>query len=635
MLKFIRESMQGLIAWAIIILLIVPFALWGINQYFGNAGPLVAATVNGQEISVRSFQQAYTQQRNQMRQILGAQYDPAIMDDRIKKQALDNLVDREVLYQNAKDMGLRVSTESVISTIQGLQNFQQDGKFSNEIYTRALQSQGETPSGFESRVQQSILTQQLYSALNGSAFVTKNEVDDIIRLQQQQRDFSYLTLPVAKYKDESAVTDEAIKQYYDAHEAEYMTPEKVSIQYVELDAANLAQDAVPTDAELHQFYEERKSQMVTPEERRARHILIAVPKGADEAAIAAARKKAEDLRKRILAGESFEKLAEKYSDDPGSSKLGGDLGYFSRGSLDPAFEKAMFSMKVGDVSEPVLTSFGFHIIKLEDIRAEKAKPFEQVKDQLIKEYRQGVAERKFYKASEKLTNLAYEVPDTLDDAANAVGLKVMTTALFDRKGGKGIAANPKVIAAAFSDDVIKQGYNSEPIEIGENHVVVLRMKEHVEQQQQTLEEVKDSIKLKVMNNMARDKAKTEGEKIIAQLQSGEAPAAVAKALDAQWKESKGLKRDDHTVNASIVTEAFRLAHPAEGKSSFGGTVLVGGDYVVIDLTKVVDGEVGKTDEAQRLTLKRNLTSQQGQDDFNNVLAGLKKKSTIVIEQDNI
>ena len=635
MLKFIRESMQGLIAWAIIILLIVPFALWGINQYFSGAGPLAAATVNGKEISVKSFQQAYTQQRNQMRKMLGAQYDPSMFDDRIKKQAIDGLVDREVLFQNAKDMGLRIASESVISTVQGFKEFQQDGKFSNELYTRILGSQGETATAFENRIQQSILTQQLYTAVNNSAIVTKKEVNNIVRLQQQQRDFSYITLAVAKYKDESTVKEDAIKKYYGEHQNDYMTPEKVSIEYVELDAANLAQDKNPTDAELKQLYEDRKGQMSSPEERRTRHILIAVPEGADAKAVAAARKKAEDLRKRILAGESFEKLAKKYSDDPGSSKLGGDIGYFGHGSLDPAYEKAMFSLKKGEVSEPVLSSFGFHIIKLEDVHPAKIKSFEQVKDQLIKEYRKGIAEREFYKKSEKLTNLAYEVPDTLSDAANAVGLEIKATELFDRKGGKGIAANPKVIAAAFSDDVIKQGYNSEPIEIGENHVIVLRMKDHVDRKQQALAEVKDQIKAKLVNEAARENARAAGEKIIAQLQSGTAPAETAKTLGEQWKEAKGLKRDDHTVSATILKTAFSLAHPATGTSVFGGTALASGDFVVIDLTKVVDGDADKTEAAKRLTLKRNLVGQQGEADFNDVLASLKKKAKIEIEQDKL
>jgi len=636
MLKFIRESMQGIIAWTIIILLIIPFALWGINQYFGGAGPQAAATVNGKEISIQSYQQTYSQQRDQMRKMLGSKYDPNLFDDRIKKQAIDTLVNRELLYQNAKDMGLRVSTESVVGTIKGIQEFQQDGKFSEDLYNRILQSQGETPTSFESRIQQSILTQQLYSAVNSSSIVTTQAVNGILRLQQQKRDFSYLTLPVSKYENADAVKEDAIKKYYDEHQNEYMTPEKVSIEYVQLNAANLALDKTPTETELKQFYKDRQSQYTTPEERRTRHILITVPEGADKKTIDAARKKAEDLRKRIIAGESFAKLAEKYSDDPGSAKLGGDIGYFGHGSLEPAFEKAMFALKKGEVSEPVLTSFGFHIIKLEDIRPAKIKSFDEVKDQLIKEYRQGIAEREFYKKSEKLTNLTYEVPDTLADAANAVGLKIQTTGLFDRKGGTGIAANPKIVEAAFSDEVLKQGYNSEPVEIGENDVVVLRVKDHVERKQQSLDEVKDKIKSRLVKENARESAKSAGEQIIAQLKAGKTTEDLAKPLGLEWKQAKDVKRDDHSVNTSILTEAFRLSHPAEGKSVYGGIAMPTGDYTVIDLGKVVDGDSGgKAEDSKRLTLKRSLAGEQGQADFNDVLASLKKKAKIEIEQDKL
>lgn len=628
--------MQGIIAWTIIIMLIIPFALWGINKYFDGGGPLVAAIVNGEDISVQSYQQAYNNQRGRMREMLGAKYDPAVYDDIAKKQAIDDLVQREILFQNASDMGMRVSADTVVQTIQSIDEFKADGKFSNELYTRILQSQGESPFGFENRVQHSILTQQLYSAIASSALVTEQEVNTALNLLEQKRSIQYLTLPAANYNDASVASEQSIQSYYDAHKETYMTPEKVSIEYVELNVADLASDKQPTDEELHQFYDERKSQFAVAEERRTRHILIAVEEGADKAKVEAARKKADEIKARIDKGEKFEDLAKEFSDDPGSSKLGGDLGYFGRGFMEPAFEDAMFSMKVGEVSEPVLTSFGFHIIKLEDIRSEKSKSFEEVKSDLIRDYQRGIAEREFFARSEKLTNLAYEVPDSLNDAAGAVNIPIKTSELFDRNGGAaGITKNPKVITAAFSDEVLKQKYNSEPIEIGENHVVVLRVKDHVERQQQALEQVKEAIRQQLINDAAREKAKTAGEAFVKRLAAGEDAGAIAKEAKLEWKTADGLKRTDRSIDGDIVSKTFKMTKPLEGKPVHAGVELTNGDYAIISLAKVESGSTQKTDDAQKVSLKRNLASMQGQTDFGNLLTTLKQNSQIKINQDNL
>ena len=635
MLHIIREQIQGWIAWAIIILLIIPFALWGINQYFGGGGPLVAATVNGEKISQSEFQQYYVMQRNRMRQMLGAQYDPSVFDARIKEQALQDLIDQELLAQNAESNGFRVSMNSVKQTILNIDAFKQDGKFSNELYVRALQSQGESPSGFEHRLQKAVLTQQLQSGVSNSAFVTQSEADRLLKIENQTRDIDHLLLKTDKFKDESAVTDEMVQKYYDQHREQYMTPEKVSLEYVELNSADLAKDAQPTDEQLKEFYKERESQFKVPEERRSRHILIAVKEGADEATINKARDKAEEIRKKLLDGGDFAKLAEQYSDDPGSAKLGGDIGFFGHGNLDPAYEKALFSLKVGEISEPVLSSFGFHIIKLEEVRAEKTKSFDEVKDELIADYRKNIADRKYFDEADKLTRLAYEVPTTLADAAGAVGLDIKTTPLFGRNGGPGIAANPKVIQAAFSNEVLAEGYNSEPIELGENHVVVIRVKDHVEKAQQSLDEVKAQVKSQVVADDARNKAKEKGEEALKRLQGGDDPQAVAKDLDITWTKSGELKRSDRKIDSAIVSEAFKLSRPEDGKVSYGSVALANGDYALIAVNKVTDGDVAKIEAAKKQNLQKTLAGIRGGDEFNDVLETIKSTAKIVEEDTSV
>jgi len=660
MLGYIREGIQGWIAWAIVILLIIPFALWGINQYFGNGGSLVAATVNGSEISQQRYQREYYSQRDRMRQMLGNQFDANMFDAQLKQRALDDLINREILFQNATDAGFYVSDESIVTIIQAIEAFQEDGKFSNALYKQQLTANGESPVVFEQRIKRSILTQQLYSGITATPVVTKRDVDNLLKLQEQTRHIRYTTLKADTYKQASDASEEAVKQYYENNSSRYMTPEKVSVSYLELSATDLGKNAEPSEEELRKFYDDRANMYMVPEERHTRHILISVEEGASEEQIDAARSKADDLRKQIAEGAEFEKLAEQHSDDPGSADTGGDLGYFGKGSLDPAYEEAMYGLKQGEISEPVLSAFGFHIIKLEDIRSQEVKSFEDVKATLVAEYQQGIADRKFFEISEKLTNLAYEVPDSLEDAAGASGLSIKTSELSGRSGGAGIMANPKVASAAFSEEVLKNGFNSEPIQIGENHVIVLRIKAHQEAKQRPLDEVKDEIVTQIVNDKSRDRVKKAGNELIQQLQQGggdtkEANAdgnaetetkdttannedEAAKATDnakPDWKDAGELKRTDRSIDSKIVEKAFKLRKPADTETVYGGVALASGDYVVLAVDKVTDGDVAAIDEAKRLTTKRNISSLIGESAFQEMLTGLKQKSSIVVQDDSL
>ncbi|MGD8572859.1 MAG: SurA N-terminal domain-containing protein [Gammaproteobacteria bacterium] len=637
MLGYIRESVQGWIAWAIVILLIIPFALWGINEYFGSGGSATVAVVNGEEISQQAYQREYYMQRDRARQMLGEQFNVSMMDEQIKQKALDDIVNREVLTQTANDAGYRISDQFLAQTIQDFEAFQESGQFSNDLYKQQLSAQGESPATFEYRIRRAILSQQLYAGLNSTPVVTDYDVNYLLKLQEQTRDIGYMVLKADNYKQDLEVTEQAIKDYYDEHQERYMTPEKVSLKYIELDVANLAQDEKPSEEELKQFYDERANLYVTPEERRTRHILITLDPEASEEQIQEAKQKAQDIRKQLEEGADFAELAKKYSEDPGSAEQGGDLGFFGKGSLDPAYEEAMFALKKGEISEPVLSAFGYHIIKLDEIREQKSKSFEEVKPTLIEEYRKNIAQRRFFDLSEKLTNLTYEVPDTLQDAAGATGLEIKTTDLFPRSGGgKGITTNQKVVRAAFSDDVLGQGYNSEPIELGENHVVFIRVDQHQEQKVQPLEAVRDQIKTHIINDKARARAEETGTNIIEQLSKGEAtPDAAAKIAGFEWKSAGELKRTDRSINAKIVEYAFKMDEPAEGESQYSGTALPSGDYAVIAVNKVTDGDISKIDESKRLTMKRNLAGIRGNAAFTNLLQGLKNRSSISIKEDNL
>ena len=635
MLHFIRERAQGWIAWTIIGLLIIPFALWGINQYFDGGGQAVVATVNGAEISQQEFQQTFSEQRSRMQQMLGEQYDSGLFEPQIKKRVLEDLVNRELLLQNADESGYRISDESILATIHGIESFRQDGVFSAEIYRQQLQAQGQSPALFERRLQRALMTSQLPAGLANTAFVTDAELDAIIRLQEQKRHIAYLVLPVAKYEDKNDASDDAVAKYYDANRDRYMTPEQVRVEYVELQAGELGKQTEPSEDELRKFYDSRETQFAVPEERHARHILIQVPEGADEATVKQAEGKALDILKRIRAGESFAELAKANSDDPGSAQLGGDLGFFGRGLMEPDFEKVVFALNKGDVSEPVLTSFGFHIIKLEDIHTEQRKPYDEVKDELREQYRKDAAEREFFDLSEKLTNLAYETPDSLTAAAEKLGLKLKESPFLTRSGAAGLFANPRLVDVAFSEEVLKNGYNSEPIEIGENHVVVLRTKEHQEAAQKELAEVKDQIVQQILGERAGERVKETGASLIKRLAAGEAMQVIAQELKLEWQQAGEIGRSGDSVPSVIANQAFRFQKPAGETPSFGSVAMQNGDFALIAVSKVIDGDAAALDQSARQALRQRIVNMRGAAADDALIGMLKANAKVSIKSDDL
>lgn len=636
MLHFIRERAQGWIAWVIVGLLIIPFALWGINEYFGNGGKLVAATVNDTEISQREFQQAFYDQRSRMQQMLGGQYNAQLFDPQIKQRVIKELVDRELLLQHADDLGFRVGNQTVIATIQSIDAFREDGAFSTSLYQQQLQTQGQSPTGFERRVKRMMTAGQLPDGLSSSVFITDAELDAAIKLEKQQRDFQYFILKTENFQDEAVADEAALKDYYQQHADRFMTEERVRVEYVELSAAALKSDKQPSDDELREYYEANQSQFSVPEERQASHILIQIEEGADEAAVNAAREKAQNLKAKIDAGESFADLARANSDDPGSAEMGGDLGYFGRGIMEADFEDAAFSLKQGEVSDPVLTSFGFHIIKLTGIRAAQSKPFADVRDEILAQFQKEAAERQYFELAEKLTNQAYESPDSLSEVADTLGLELKQSPFFGRRGASGLFANPRIVAAAYSDDVLKQGYNSEPLEVAENHVVVLRLLDHQEASQRSLEDVLAEVKQQLIQEKAREAVKAAGEKAEQQLAAGESADVLTKALSVQWQDVSSVTRETKDHDAVIVKQAFRITRPTSAESSqYGGVVLASGDYAVIRLTNVTDGDPSSIEAAERETLKRRLAAEQGANAQLHLVNALKATAKIVVQNDEL
>jgi len=438
----------------------------------------------------------------------------------------------------------------------------------------------------------------------------------------------YLIVPVAQYLAEAQVDEQAIKRYYEDNREKFHTPEQVSVDYIELTVANLAGGEPISEEALRQRYEEHKSEYSVPEERQARHILISVGSDAPQTQIDAARTKIQEILAQVRKGESFADLARHYSEDTGSAQNGGDLGFFSRGAMDKAFEEASFALTEGQVSEPVRSAFGFHIIKLEAVRGGQSKPFEEVRAQLEQDLQRQRAEERYFAQAEQLYNLTFENPDNLTVAAEALHLPIRSTGLFTREQGSGIASHPKVRAAAFGDDVLLRGNNSEAIELASDHEVVLRIKEHQAEAVRPLEQVREEIRQILSTELARKKTEEVGRALLSRLEKGEDMLEAAAQLKLSWVRPGLVARRAAEVNPEIIDEAFRLQRPLPGKPLFGGKSLMTGDFAVLAVYEVKDGDPAGVDGASKQSATETLVRGRAESEFQAYVKSLKAKADI-------
>jgi len=593
MLQTIRERAQGWIAWVIVILLIIPFALWGIQSYLGVSGEPVAAKVNGFELTERNLDQQIRQARIELREQLGAAYDPALFEGAaLREQVLDDMIREALLLDAARRLGLRVSDEELRLQILSEPAFQSNGRFDRETYEQMLRLQGLSPASFEAGLRQQMVGTQLPRALVESAFLTSADIADYQRLSGQQRAIDFARFAASDFLESDAPVEEAeIQRYFEAHSSDFRTPEQVRLDYLVLDATALASDVAVDEEEMRAAYERDRARFVEPERREVRHLLLSLPPDADEAKVAATRAEIEALRERIAAGESFEELAREHSKDPGSAERGGSLGKVNRDTLEPSFAQVAFSLQPGELSEPVRTPFGFHLIKVDSIESEEIRAFEAVRDQLHEELARQQAEAMYYELGERLASLAYEMPDSLDPVAEELGLEVAHSDWLSREGGEGLLGNPKVVAAAFSPEVLENGNNSDLIEPERDvlRAILVRVTEHRPAATRSLDEVREDILAAIRTERARAAARAAADTALEQLRAGGA----WESLPEQAKVSALGLVDRYAAEAPVPVRelAFTMPAPAEDAASYGVVELEEGDAAVVRLTEVRDGEV--------------------------------------------
>lgn len=635
MLQAIRDKSTGWISWIIIILITIPFALWGINEYFSDNVKLYAAQVGDKEISLSEYQQAYNRYREQMRRMFGNSFvpDPST-EAAMKQRILDGLVEHELLLQQAYEYGLRIGDAPLANRIHNIPVFKVDDQFSLEQYQQVLKNQGLSVGQFESQMRSDMVVDQLRAGIQKSALISEKMLIQILKLQQQQREISYFTLVVAPGNDAIAVTDEEVEKFYRDNQTNYLAPAKAKFDYVELTLAALEKPVAVTPEKLEAVYAEelKKGRFSVEEQRKASHILIQVASDADAAAVKVAEDKIKSLQEQATPT-NFGELAKAHSEDAVSVQQGGDLGYFGKGFMAAEFESQVFAMAAETISQPVRSPFGFHLIYLTDIKPGHTKSLAEATPELEKMVRSQEAEQQFYDQAEQLATLAYENPDNLDDVAKTLGLEVKTTDwIADSGAAEGIFADKKIIKAGFAEDVLA-GNNSEVIELNAGQAIVLRIKVHEAAKPRPLEQIRADVLQRIKTDKARAAIKSQADALLKRLKAGESLASLAAELKLEVKQLV-LGRKDEAIDRMLREAAFRLPKPKPDVVQYASTVLASGDYALIALTQIMDAVVDNKKE-DLTSLRTRLENETSQSELDSFILALRKKTKIVENNDSL
>jgi len=618
MLQAINDRIKGWLGIVIVVLIGLPFALWGIQSYFDDAGPRYAAKVNDSEISANEFERSVSMQRQSiLRQNDGKlNIDETVLRERTLSQMINQRLLEDVTYES----GYRISDAVLSERVRQL--FTVDGVFDRQRFEASVASLGMNIPMYEQALRNELRLQQMQSAIANSAFVTREEVNDLSRISEQTRDISVMTFNVDHFSTAAKATDEEIKQYYEANLSQFMVPEKVKVDYVEITSDALAEDVVIDEEQIKKMYDDYVKSVAGHEERKASHILI---QASDNKA--AAQIEIESLKKELAAGADFAELAKQHSQDPGSAANGGDLDWVALGEMVKPFEKALFALGKGEVSDVVETQFGYHLIKLADVRSQPVVPLGVKRYEFEDEIKADSVASMFYDISERLAATAYENPDSLDVVVEDLGLKLKSSEYFTRLKGEGIAENEKVRNIAFSPLVMEEGSNSDIIEISPTHVVVIRMNEHVPATAIPLAEMSSRIEniLKVqaghkqtMAAAMEVKKKIEAGAPVADLESDGVTIEVIKSIG---------RRDNAKVkDPSILHNAFDMVLAQDNTASVKEVDLISGDVALIVLDKVNMPE--DILPGQQELVKSEVLREKAIRDFSSALLVIKESANI-------
>ena len=614
MLSSIKNKTKGWVAYVIVGLITIPFALFGINEYFTGASNVVVASINDNDISKEEFLAEFNPQKRRLQQKMAEKYDTDF-DTVLKQSIVNQMIDRRLLDQLAERMSHATTASELNAVIQTNDLFQEEGRFSLDKYKQLLRLNGYTTSQYELIKSKELTQNQIKYNLLDSAFMLPSQLNRLQALNDQQREFSYIKLSANNYTDKVNVDAQSVKDFYDNQKESFFSPEQAKIEFIELSLSEIAKKIKVNNDELFNFYEDEQARFTTDEERQAQHILLED------------KKTATDVLDQLNKGAEFATLAAKYSQDPGSKDSAGDLGFFTRGVMVGAFEDTAFAMREGDLSDLVESEFGFHIIKLNKIKSGSIKSFEEVKVELTELYTESKAQKDLYNLTEQLANLTYEA--SLEEVASQMDLTLQVSDFFDKATDK---FNVKMINAAFSDVVFNKSENSEILELDQDRFVVLRLKDKLIQRQKEFSEVKGEINTHLTSLLAKTFVNNVAEQIADLSKKGDTKL-VKQLMDKnslKWQSVGWVKRDSTKAEASIINKLFALTKPKSG-SIFSAQSLDARHALVIELSgvKILDSKINS------LALEQALLSFESNEVFVNILQTLRSEADIQILSHNL
>ena len=610
MLQSIRDKTRGWIAYLIVFLISIPFALWGVNSYFGGGEIAPVAVVDGEEITQQQLDSAYANYRRRVAQMFGGSIPEAFSDEtQMKEQVLSQMIEEFALRSYVEKNRYRVSDGRLNQIIRSMDTFQTNGEFDSEIYQRQVSSLGYSTAGFESELRRTSAMQQLRTGITATAFNIPKDFQKLERLKNQTRTIQVITRPMNL--DAYEVSQDEVSTHFERHQSRYMTDEQVKIDYIELSLDGVKANIEVGKEQIQDRYNQSIDAYTSTEIRSASHILLSVSADATDAESLEAEEKIKDIRAQIDAGADFGELATEYSQDPVSAEEGGDLGEIERGMMVQPFEAALFDLELGEVSQAVKTPFGWHLIQLTGISGGKVQSFDEVSDAIEDEIKTEIAENQIYDLTENLANLAYEQPDSLLPASEQLGLTLKSSDWFSRSAGEGIASEPQIRRAAFSSDVLTQGLNSQAIELADNRIVFLRLNDHKPSIPRNIDEVRDVIVEEIKRNKAREANSEAGKTALQALRSGESMESVADEWDVDILEPEPLKRDSNLVDPEIVNLAFSMVAPQAG-AVYEGLSHSDGAYSLVELLSVDTNDTPPIDVEQLKSLQASVGSQEYQ-----------------------
>lgn len=631
MLQQIREGARGIFGWIILGAIVIVLTLFGFGAFtaFVSGEPTVAK-VGKAEITRADLEQGIDRQRRQMIAAMGPDLDPDLLDDdMLGDRVLDNLVQRTLLLEGARSARMVVPEREIDRMIVSMEEFHSDGRFDPERFRFVLGSAGMTPSSFRQALSEDLLIEQLAGGLGDSTFATDREWRDLAALLQQQRDAAWLRFRPEDFRDEVEVDDSLLRDFYERRREDYFAEERVAVQYLVLRRADLVDDIEISEAALRGAYERELEAFQGQEQRRASHILLSVGAArSEEEALA----KAEELRGRIEDGEDFADLAREYSDDPGSAPDGGDLGLAGRDTFVPPFERALFRLEEpGAVSDPVVTQFGVHLIRLDEIASAEPPSFERRRSALLRRLREEGARERFAELRQELDTLAFETPD-LEEPAATLELEIREAGPFTRDGGEDLFANQDLVRAAFSRDVLGDGYNSSAIEVEDGVAVVLRVAEHEPARQRDFDEVVERVREDFVAAESRRLAHEAATAALERLQGGAGTGSVAGRYGLEWERRDGLTRNDGQVPGRIRDRIFTLPHPAPEERSLGSVELADGSQVLLVITEVRAGDPATLSSEERAQLRAMMRNSLGEQEFESYRQALRRDLGVDIQR---